>query len=657
MATFLPIGKNLPPRRDALVEARSMPAMAAPIASPRAEDRTLDFFEREQLPTEVRSTMAGAWGGDIMLQLQLFNAMLDTWPRLQKAINEIARRVTVSAWKVVPYAQRGESPTPEAEKLARFVESALWGMTPDMAAGESGLESTIRNLVFAYYMGHGVSEIRWTRGGAGWIPRATKTLPARYFGYPDREQGDDRLQFDPSGQGSRMRLEDFEENRFLVAVNSGHQGHPLIGAPLRALTGYWLASSYGLKWFMSFTQLYGIPWRHAEVAEIKDQRVVESALAAIGANGYIVTGEGVKINVLDAAKGGDALPQKALIDLADQQCDQFILGQTLTGGTDGSGSRALGEVHKDTLDMVVAGVCDFVGEIITHQFIPALVAVNYGTRTDAPGFWAAPEETKDELASANRMKILTEIGVPMSQAYVYDDLGIPVPAATEVLFQASPPPPDPSGGGKPPGKPEKAVTAADAARMLVESGGFRTLDDELESRMEGFPEIGAEMKGQLPRPEDMDPGDPLRGDVQRIWDRFRKETRARDGKGNRVIAPGGAAQYFSAKGNGENLDTLRERMNEQGFFFGTPGEMLDAVYESLEGRKTWGTMSTGDFEIAAADATTAEVKRLEALMAKAQEKAMAGGLVDEDKLAALLAAAWISGAKKPTKEKPEDSDE
>ncbi|WP_423778446.1 phage portal protein family protein, partial [Enterococcus faecium] len=64
------------------------------------------------------------------------------------------------------------------------------------------------------------------------------------------------------------------------------------------MTAYWLAAVYGLKWFMNFTQLYGIPWRHAEVGDTKDENAVKSALASIGANGYIVTKPGVKINVL-----------------------------------------------------------------------------------------------------------------------------------------------------------------------------------------------------------------------------------------------------------------------------------------------------------------------------------------------------------------------
>lgn len=440
---FRPIGSALPPRRDTITAAATLRTIERddlPMIQPAPQERTLDFFERDQLPSDVRATLSSAWGGDLRMQAMLFNAMLDTWPRLQKNLNEIARRVICSPWKVVPYAKRGENPDPQAEQMAAEIEDIVWRMRSASDRGENGLEATIRNIVFGYYYGHAVSEIHWTQDkDKTWRPRCTKQLPARYYGYPTYEATSDRLMLDASGSGSSYAMQDFPAHRFLVAVNSGHTGHPLVGAPLRALTGYWLASSYGLKWLMSFTQIYGIPWRHAEVADSKDQRSVEAALNSIGANGYIVTKTGTKINVLDAAKGGDQLPQKVLIDLADEQCDKFILGQTLTSGTANQGSRALGEVHADTLDTVVDGLADFVGEVLSRQLIPAIVAHNWGEgREDLPEMWVRREEASDSKAKAERMEILARLNLPMSEAFVYEDLGVPLPADGEKIFHASP---------------------------------------------------------------------------------------------------------------------------------------------------------------------------------------------------------------------------
>jgi len=440
-ATFRPVGPALPPRRDRVIEAKAAPTESwdTSINVSLAQDRLWEYFEREQGPADVRSSLSGAMNGDIRLQHLLFSAMLDTWPKLQKAINEMARRVVTEPWTVIPFAERGEEPDEKAQDLAGEIERMLWAMKPRPERNEAGLESTIRNLVFGYYYGHGVQEIRWHRAASGmWEPRCTKPVPSRFYGYPSQptDDGDDRLQFYPSGQLYGSGAEDFPEHRFLIAVNTGHATHPAMSAPLRALAPYWLAAVYGLKWFMNFTQLYGIPWRHAEVADVKDEGAVKNALASIGSTGYIVTKAGTKINVLDSAKSGDAVPQAVLIDLADRQCDQFILGQTLTSGTDNSGSRALGEVHQDTLTEAVKGLADFVGGILTHQLIPSTVALNYGDKVPGmPEFWARHEEQKNEKARAERMEILGRIGVPMSKAYVYEDLGVPVPEDDAELFR------------------------------------------------------------------------------------------------------------------------------------------------------------------------------------------------------------------------------
>jgi phage gp29-like protein len=454
-----------------------------------ARDRLWDYFEREQGPADVRASLAGAMSGDTRLQHLLFSAMLDTWPKLQKAINEMARRVVTEPWAVIPFAKRGEEPDEAAMAVAGEFEEILWGMRPKIGTNELSLEGLIRHLVFSNYYGHGVAEIRWHRKDGMLLPRAIKPVPARFYGYPAEtpDGGEDRLVFYPDGQAYAPYGIDFPDHRFLVAVNTGHPTHPAMAAPLRALAPYWLAAVYGLKWMMNFTQLFGIPWRHAEVGDVKDEATVKAALASIGSTGYIVTKPGSKINVLDGAKGGDSIPQAVLIDLADRQCDQFILGQTLTSGTDNSGSRALGEVHENTLHQAVKGIADFVGGIITQQLIPAIGAANYGRTDMLPEFWARHAEAKDDKARAERMEILSRLGLPMDKAYVYEDLGVPVPQDDADLFrpQANGAQGDPATGGsgtlphetKPmdEGKEEdelkeeakKKVAAADSSSLLT----------------------------------------------------------------------------------------------------------------------------------------------------------------------------------------------
>lgn len=439
----VPIGSKLPARRDVAVvnAAAAYPRRSDwsdSINLTKANDRLTEFFDRNQGPQQVEQVLASALNGDLNYQSNLFIAMLDSWPKLQKNITEMSRKVVTANWKTIPYSEPGAEPTAKDLSLAQEVETMIWGMKPNAAKLERGFEGMVNALATAYYFGHGVEELNWYRAKDGtWKPRSTSRVPAKCYGYPyfieNEKDQQDRLMFRPDGLGASQYV-DFPPNKFLIAINCGHPGHPSMAAPLRALAFYWLAAVRGLKWMMQFTQRFGVPWVHA-TAPFDERNKVAAALSTIGTEGYLVTEVGVTLNPLTSPQTGTSLPQRELMKLADQAADVFILGQTLTSGTDESGSRALGDVHAKTQDEMVDAVADFVGEALTYQLVPAIVSVNYGERDDMPQIWAKREEQKDEKTAAEVMKLRIDMGIPMSEAFVYESTGTPIPGKGETLFQ------------------------------------------------------------------------------------------------------------------------------------------------------------------------------------------------------------------------------
>lgn len=415
MTDFQPVGSALPPRRDVqLVEARDagpatrLPGGGGSIVVPEARDRLLELFERDWPPKDVKTVLGSSLFGDLRDQQLLFQAMIDTWPRLQKALREVKLAARKAPWTVEAWAERGEEPDARAEELAKEIEGMIWRMKPDPIRGLKGFEGLIEALTEGYFAGHQVAEIHWMRARDGrWLPQAARVVPPRFYGYPTLDAGEDRLMLDPEGGWAGQNLVDFPPHRFLVAVNGGHAGHPAAAAPLRCLAAYWLATVYGLRWGMIYAQLFGVPFRWATYADDGDKRAVSAMLAKIGTAGWAAFKKGTELNIVENSKGAQQLPQWKLVEMADEQCDIFILGQTLTSSEGKQGSRALGEVHMGVRRDLIEGVCDFVGEVLTHQLVPSLAALNFGDgRDDLPGIWAKFEDAKDEKAMAERDEVL-----------------------------------------------------------------------------------------------------------------------------------------------------------------------------------------------------------------------------------------------------------
>lgn len=113
----------------------------------------------------------------------------------------------------------------------------------------------------------------------------------------------------------------------------------------------------------------------------------------------------------------------------------------------------------------------------------------------------------------------------------------------------------------------------------------------LEEMADPDTEIQIMMKGQLMRPSDMEKGDLMYGEVKDLYDHFRKESKSKKTKdGKSRVSSAGASVLFAKKGEGVELDLLREKLNEQGFEFDTPADMLEALDMSMRGMRQFPTI-------------------------------------------------------------------
>ena len=305
------------------------------LVSPFADHKFKHWPASELDPESLKSLKESIASGRLDRQEQLFMAMLEKWPRLRKNLGEIANAVARMEWTVMPWTEKGQQPTPEAQEMAELVESAFWRSEPEPDTVEQGADDLLKSLTYLLLFRNG-------------------------------------LENDLEG-------EEFPPDKFLIGLNKADVFHPIFGAKLRCLVGWFGAACYGLPWLMTFCELFGIPFRTAKVrGNEKAKTEAAEMLQNLGSGGWAVTTQNMEFQLHDAVKGANGLPQADLIKLADEQCDNLILGQTLTSSKGDGGAYALGKVHAGIRKEVIEDAGQAVANILNSQLIPAIIHLNYG---------------------------------------------------------------------------------------------------------------------------------------------------------------------------------------------------------------------------------------------------------------------------------------
>ncbi len=443
--TTLPAKRNIP----FWVKPDSVQAAAVPMPENREiviapEDRWEVTVSRRPLPATAESILTSGLDGDLSDQHQLFNIMVDTWPKLSNNLSTLKRGASQAPFCVHAWTDMDGKSNSEADRRKRLVEHALWEMQPDESSMEVGAEGLFEFLAEGTIYGHSVAEILWHEvrmpdGTLATVPRAIQQVDPIYYGYP--ETGSiftrDRLMMKTERRG--RTLEDFPENKFLVQIDRAHRAHPSVSARIRALTKYWLGGTYGWEWLLVYAQLFGSPFRWANYDPTNPQAktAVCSMLANMGNSGWGAFPAGTELKFVEASKSGGELPQALVTELAEIACDLLILGHTQQTKQN-AGSRATEVARSDVRKETLKAVCSRVASTLTQQFAKYICYVNFGNydyipeiRCDIPD----AEATADEVSA---FKTLQDMGTQFPAEWIHGRYGIPIPGKGDVVLKPIP---------------------------------------------------------------------------------------------------------------------------------------------------------------------------------------------------------------------------
>lgn len=399
------------------------------------QDRQLSGIYSEITPELLKSARESVQTGDMTSLETIYRTMRTEWPRFSANLRKIRGKVARLEWEINAWAEKDSKPTPEAIEMTRLVESALYMAKPASDKWEFGFKGMIKHLAESQERGQGVLEMLWAPGKII-APRAYSPISAHFYKWSTFPNEIDRLKLCPDGIGFCNEIE-FPDNKFVISINKDGVDHPIYNSNLLPLVAWFGAAKYGLKWLMTFCQLFGVPSRIASVDGGKDlKKEVFDSLVSFGSTGILILPDGVKLDIQDNTKSVNSLPQKELIDAADKICDILMLGQTLTTSTDNSGSRALGDVHENTENEIILERGEAVADMINAQIIPAIIKLNYGKLPDCLPYISC----KDPGSKKSKQKlewvdgVVNRVKLPVTKEWVYSELDVPMPSEGADVF-------------------------------------------------------------------------------------------------------------------------------------------------------------------------------------------------------------------------------
>ena len=402
-------------------EAKPSPKDHATI---QPHERTSFYPSVHLTPEKLANIFQAADIGDVQAQSELFEEMEEKDGHLNgelvKRKNAVARELE---WNILPASE---------DKVD--IERAQWckaifDKIPEM-------DQNFFDLLDAIGKGYSGLDIYWGLDGQYHIPRRLKYIQA------------DRLTFINSvdypqwinGVGSP---EDIPAWRIIYHRHKAKSGYDTRAGVIRVCSWMYLFKNYSVKDWVSFCDIYGIPFRlgkyqpgSGEQHEIEKKDLL-AAVRALGSDGAGIISAQTEVEFLSAANqaGKDNLYQ-VLCEFCNKEMSKAIIGNALSTENYSMGARASSETGNNVRKDLIKGDAWGLSETINNQLIRPLIGFNFGWDVQAPIFKFELEEPEDLLQISQIYKNLVEMGQPISREHVSHRFSVPLPKKGENLLGA-----------------------------------------------------------------------------------------------------------------------------------------------------------------------------------------------------------------------------
>jgi len=446
------------------------------ISQPGKGGRQWSFEDKAKAitPTKLATIFADANKGklDELIGLARGVEEKDLHARAQLSTRKLAMTLP---WRVV-------APTDRPADVAMAERVASWTID------RPGWASMVRDAMDAVLCGFSALEIIWSKG-AVWTPDRVEWRDQRHFQLDEATGREIRLKVEGKAEGDEL-----PPAKFIL-----HRPHLLAGPVsrvglVRPLGVAYSIKTLGLTAWLTFVEIFGVPWRigtYERNASDDDKEALEDAMLALGLDAAGIVPNGTRVQI-EQAVSGTADAHERLIRWVDDQVSKVVLGQTMTADNGASLSQA--KVHNEVRRDILHSDARDLEETINRDLIRPLVDLNFGPQENYPRVVCLTDPAEDRREFAEVVSMLVDRGLRVEQSVVRDRIGVDQPAAdAEVLAPRGASPADATSSTAPAStssKNGKAFTAgltstADAADFIdeevadVAGGGMEALLQEV----------------------------------------------------------------------------------------------------------------------------------------------------------------------------------
>ena len=332
---------------------RNLPAEAKTLIASVANDITIPFFTG--LMSHADDTLLQQGGGKGLAIYDEIERDTHAFAMLQKRKMTLLSR----AWEVQPGGDR-----PIDQEAAELVEEQLKALPFDRIC-ERLLDATLK--------GFAVSEVVWARDGARIFLVQVESLDQRRIGF-DRDWKPRLLTRATMAQGIEL-----PERKFIVH-RVGVKGNNPYGLGLGNRL-FWpvLFKREGIAFWLHFLEKYAGPTVVGKTPYgllSEEQNRLLRTLTDIRTSSAVTVPIGTEVEFLEASRTG-SVTYEQFLSYWDRQISICTTGETLTSQVgDAGGSRALGEVHQEMLELLVDSDGDLLSDSLRDQLLRWIVDYN-----------------------------------------------------------------------------------------------------------------------------------------------------------------------------------------------------------------------------------------------------------------------------------------